>query len=217
MVMVWCEYSRSDRVSRKSGKPPKLKPGVSLLLLAGSLFNVFTTLNVSEVAQAQPTIPSDTPDPSDVRQGNPNEEQFPQDTPAPNQFENLPVLEETPGTGETLPDAGTGASVFVSNILVEGSTIYSDDRLNEIVNGFEGRELTLEELQAAADAVTQIYLNDGYITTRAVLVDQEIVEVWSRFKLLKALLRIFRLKGQSGSIQNTSVAGFAWGLKRLCG
>jgi len=202
--MVWCEYSspdrssdrsRSDRVSRKSGKPPKLKPGVSLLLLAGSLFNVFTTLNVSEVAQAQPTIPSDTPDPSDVRQGNPNEEQFPQDTPAPNQFENLPVLEETPGTGETLPDAGTGASVFVSNILVEGSTIYSDDRLNEVVSGFEGRELTLEELQAAADAVTQIYLNDGYITTRAVLVDQEIVEGVVKIQIIEGALADIQIEG----------------------
>jgi hemolysin activation/secretion protein len=186
--MVWCENKKNNH---KQSVPQNLKHfrnGVAVLLLGGSL------LNVADFAQAQP-VPSNAPDPSDIRQGNPNEEQFPQSVPAPNQFENLPGLDSTPEAGEGLPDAGTGASVFISRILVEGSTVYDSDRLQEAVSGFEGRELTLEELQSAADAVTQIYLNDGYITTRAVLVDQEIVDGVVTIQIIEGTLADIQIEG----------------------
>ena len=135
-------------------------------------------------------------DPTDVRQGNPNQEQFTQPLPPDsNNFENLPGLDNRPSSGETLPEAGSGTSVFIQKIEVVGSTIYDSDRLQSIVSGFEGRELSLEELQSAADAVTQIYLNDGYITTRAVLVDQEIVQGVVQIQVIEGILADIQIEG----------------------
>ena len=48
------------------------------------------------------------------------------------------------------------------------------DGIREIATKYEGQELTLEQLQAIADCVTQEYLRRDYITTRAILPDQTI-------------------------------------------
>jgi hemolysin activation/secretion protein len=58
---------------------------------------------------------------------------------------------------------------LVQRLVVEGSTVFSEAELAAAVAPFEWRLLTLEELQQAADAVTQIYLNAGYLTSEAVV------------------------------------------------
>ena len=167
-------------------------PGVQSLTLLGCGIFSSLLLGSSAVTLAQ----TQSPDPTDIRQGNPNEEQFNQPLPStPSTFEDLPGLEVTPSQGETLPQAGSGITVLIRSIQVIGSTIYSQERLQEVVQDFTGRELTLEELQAAADAITQIYLNDGYITTRAVLVDQEIVDGQITIQIIEGSLAEIDITG----------------------
>jgi len=73
---------------------------------------------------------------------------------------------------ELSPEPSTTTRIEVQTILVEGSTVFSPEVLAQTVAPFEGRALTLPELQAAANAVTQLYLNAGYITSEAVLPPQ---------------------------------------------
>jgi hemolysin activation/secretion protein len=42
------------------------------------------------------------------------------------------------------------------------------------VQPYEGRTLTLEQLREVADKITQLYLDQGYITSRAILANQVI-------------------------------------------
>lgn len=70
------------------------------------------------------------------------------------------------------PEPSPATLIEVKTILVEGSTVFSPEVLAQTVAPFEGRALTLPELQAAANAVTQLYLNAGYITSEAVLPPQ---------------------------------------------
>jgi hemolysin activation/secretion protein len=60
---------------------------------------------------------------------------------------------------------------LVNQIVVRGSTILSDAEIAEIIQPHTGRELALAEVQAIADQITQRYLNGGYITTRAVMIE----------------------------------------------
>lgn len=70
----------------------------------------------------------------------------------------------------TPPPAQVPAPVLtVSTFQVLGSTVFEPAELALVVRPFEGRPLSLEELRQAADAVTQLYLNAGYITSRAIL------------------------------------------------
>jgi hemolysin activation/secretion protein len=62
----------------------------------------------------------------------------------------------------------------VSRIEVTRSTILTAAEIASITSPVEGRNATLEELQQVADRITQLYLDRGYITSRAVLVAQTV-------------------------------------------
>ncbi|WP_413160313.1 ShlB/FhaC/HecB family hemolysin secretion/activation protein [Capilliphycus salinus ALCB114379] len=64
--------------------------------------------------------------------------------------------------------------IFVRQIEVTGSTVFDESDFDPIVEPFEGRELTLEELRQVADEITQLYINRGYITSIARPVSQRI-------------------------------------------
>ncbi|BAY24684.1 polypeptide-transport-associated domain-containing protein [Calothrix sp. NIES-2100] len=66
----------------------------------------------------------------------------------------------------------TQPRIFVRKIKVIDSTVFTEQQLNKVVQPFEGRELTIEELRQAADAITQLYLNNNYINSRAIPVAQ---------------------------------------------
>ncbi|OUL22216.1 peptide ABC transporter permease [Nostoc sp. T09] len=72
---------------------------------------------------------------------------------------------ETPST--------TPERIYVRKIQVIDSTVFKEQQLNQVVQPFEGRELTLEEIRKAADAITQLYLNNNYINSRAIPLAQK--------------------------------------------
>lgn len=62
---------------------------------------------------------------------------------------------------------------LVNSIDVQGNTILENE-INTIVKGYENKNITPEDLQNIANQITQLYLNQGYISTRAVA--QNVVE-----------------------------------------
>ncbi|NKB18869.1 MAG: ShlB/FhaC/HecB family hemolysin secretion/activation protein [Pseudanabaena sp. CRU_2_10] len=69
-------------------------------------------------------------------------------------------------TGET--PSVTPKRIYVRKIQVVDSTVFNEQQLHQLVQPFEGRELTLEEITKVADAITQLYLNNNYINSRAI-------------------------------------------------
>lgn len=64
--------------------------------------------------------------------------------------------------------------IFVRQIIVTGSTVFTEADFNLIIKLYENRELSLEELRQVADEITQLYLDAGYITSRARPISQTI-------------------------------------------
>ncbi len=62
---------------------------------------------------------------------------------------------------------------FVRQIKVIDSTVFSEKDFNPILQPFVGRELTVEEIRQAADKITQLYLNQKYINSRAIPVTDQ--------------------------------------------
>lgn len=74
-----------------------------------------------------------------------------------------------------VPPAPDTSTVFeIRRIDVLDSTILTDNEIRRITQPLEGRSVTLQELRDAADALTQVYLSKGYITSRATLEAQRI-------------------------------------------
>ena len=63
---------------------------------------------------------------------------------------------------------------LIQDIQVLGSTVFNTEKLNAVVDPYEGKELTTDQLKELVNAITQLYLNEGYYTSRAVYPEQTI-------------------------------------------
>ncbi|NEO75003.1 MAG: ShlB/FhaC/HecB family hemolysin secretion/activation protein, partial [Moorea sp. SIO4G3] len=83
------------------------------------------------------------------------------------------LLENKPNTPARLT-AFDSQTIQVDKIEVIGSTIFYPEQFKQIIQPYQGRSLTIEQLREVADAITTLYLKQGYINTRAILAEQTI-------------------------------------------
>lgn len=127
-------------------------------------------------------------------EGSRNQERFPQPQPTPTPLTpESPPLQTNP-TPETTP-APTSGSIQVEKIQVTGSSIFDAATLNSVTKSVEGRTVTLEELTSVADRITQLYLNRGYITSRAVLGNQKIINGVVEIQVIEGSLEKIIIEG----------------------
>mgnify|MGYP005839501307 CR=1 FL=1 len=120
-------------------------------------------------AQNVPISPTNLPTNLDP---NPNQERFPQPAPNPQPLPPVEAPSVEPPTTPPTPIAPDSPIIQVQEIQVTGSSVFDEEELKLLVQPYEGRALTIEQLREVADAITQLYLERGYITSRAILVDQ---------------------------------------------
>lgn len=82
----------------------------------------------------------------------------------------VPLPPEEPGT-QPLGQV----RVLVRDISVTGSTVFSQAELSEVTAPFKNRTLTTEDLERLRLALTLLYVNRGYITSGAIIPDQDVV------------------------------------------
>ncbi|UBF26129.1 ShlB/FhaC/HecB family hemolysin secretion/activation protein [Kovacikia minuta CCNUW1] len=111
--------------------------------------------------QRDPQPPSTQPQP---------ELEPPTPLPPPDQLLPLPA---TPPTGETTPDE-IPETITVERFEVTGSTVFSPQDFAEVTKPFTGRPISIAELFQARSAVTQLYLDRGYITSGAYIPPQKL-------------------------------------------
>ncbi|MEL7331079.1 MAG: ShlB/FhaC/HecB family hemolysin secretion/activation protein [Cyanobacteria bacterium J06560_2] len=105
-----------------------------------------------------------------------------------------PVLPEPAPESSPQPSTGNG-EVLVNDIQVVGSTAFSQQTLEEIVRDYEGQSLGLRELRQIADDITQLYLEAGYITSRAILSEQTIVDGVVQVRVVEGSLEAIEVEG----------------------
>jgi hemolysin activation/secretion protein len=141
--------------------------GWRLYSFSSAFLAVFICLNNTQSSASASLLPeaiAQAPNP----EGDSNKERFPQAAP-----DAQPLAPETqqPLVAPSIPEPSTETSqiIQVEKIEVVGSTIFNSEKLNFITKPYEGRSITLEELRKVADQITQLYLEKGYISSRAVL------------------------------------------------
>ena len=120
---------------------------------------------------AQEGLPN-VPDSQSLPDRAPEPELLP--TPIPSPEELLPLPEtEMPGQ-PLLP--GEGESTFtISQFEIVGNTAISDTTLQAAVKPYTKRPITLTELLAARTAVTQVYIDAGYINSGAFIPAEQVI------------------------------------------
>lgn len=128
----------------------------------------------------------------------PNQDRFPQSLPEPeltDPEEEEPVLPPSETETEPISPDVSEAEVEVTAIEVTGSTIYTSEDWDEFTQPLEGRTVTVAELRAAADAITRLYQNEGYLTSRAILPQQEVVDGVVQIQVIEGSLEEIQIEG----------------------
>ncbi len=92
----------------------------------------------------------------------------------------LPSPDELLSPGEPVPpDEGLGegeAKFYVENIEIMGSTIFDEEDLAELLDQYRNRQLSFNELLALRSAITDRYVQAGYLTSGALIPPQTVVD-----------------------------------------
>lgn len=165
-----------------------------LLCLGLGLAEVFAGM-AGIRAEPAPIAQTAPPQPAPA---NPNRNDFLQPAPAStprSPEEQAPVLPTpTPPTPPTLPSDET-IQILVEKIEVIDSSILTPADLAPIVQPLQGRSLTLAQLRSVADQITQLYLNRGYLTSRAILVDQLVRDGVVQIRVIEGSLERIDIDG----------------------
>ncbi len=94
------------------------------------------------------------------------------------------------------PDEAGELSLVLESVVVEGSTVYSDEDLASLYEDRLGRKIAFAEVFAIADAITARYRNDGYILSRAILPPQTIEDGAVRIRIVEGYIHEVRIEGE---------------------
>lgn len=105
-----------------------------------------------------------------------------------------PVEPPTPPNPQPTPEPPR----FLANeIRVTGSTILDAEDIQAITAPLEGTLVTIEDLRKVANQITGLYLERDFMTSRAVLVDQEIVNGVVEIRVVEGRLSEIQIEGNT--------------------
>ncbi len=83
----------------------------------------------------------------------------------------------------------------IKRIQVTGVTLISEKEINKVTAQFENKELTFADMKKAANMITDIFRQKGYITSRAYVPPQKIKDGLLQIKALEGLMGDLEVKG----------------------
>ncbi len=115
----------------------------------------------------------------------------------------IPATPETPVTPETPEIPATPASpppnpqqkFLLNKVEVRGSTILTPEEIAELTQPLEGTEVSFDDLQTLADRITQIYLERDFISSRAIVPQQQVVDGVVAIDVIEGRLAEIRVEG----------------------
>lgn len=102
-----------------------------------------------------------------------------------------PVVDEAARPALAVPD---GVAFPVNGFRFTRNTVFGDAELQPLLKNFVGKELSLADLQRAADAITAFYRERGYFVARAYVPAQEIRDGIVEIMVLEGKLDSVSLK-----------------------
>ncbi|GFE72175.1 ShlB/FhaC/HecB family hemolysin secretion/activation protein [Chroococcus sp. FPU101] len=105
---------------------------------------------------------------------------LPSPLPPPEDLLQPPVSPTPPKESFSIP-----GKIFVKDFKFEGNTAFSDAELKRLLKPYTQRRITFVELLQARSAITQYYVDQGYITTGAFIPEQKIQDGVVLIKILE--------------------------------
>lgn len=119
----------------------------------------------------------------------------------------LPQIKESSYKAPIVADKGV--KIGVKNFTISQNSVMSEAELLGLIKEYEGKELTLNELNDVASILTKHYRNKGYFVSRAYIPAQELskTEATVEIAIIEGLYGNFTLKNSS-FVKDSVVQGF---------
>lgn len=151
-----------------------------------------STIAVSPL-KAQTTVPLPPPI-SPTPPLLPSPEDLLQPSPLPSPQDLLPPSPQTPANPE-VPGNTVSGTITVERFDVVGSTVFSQEKLDQVLAPFTKRPLAFAELLEARSAVTKLYNDEGYATTGAYIPAQPFRDGVVRIEVVEGQLEGINVTG----------------------
>jgi hemolysin activation/secretion protein len=145
-----------------------------------------TLLGSASLAQAQ--IPRDNQPPSTLPIPEPK---APEKIPAPADL--IPKTPTQPPTDSAPVDAPP--TIQVEKFVVTGSTVFSQAEFDAVTAPYVGRMISVAELFQARSAITQLYVEKGYITSGALIPPQKLKSGIVEIQIIEGKLETINVTG----------------------
>ncbi len=135
-----------------------------------------------------------------IAQADPSQNRLPESgvpvepLPEPSVEETVPAPPVEPPLNPEIGDPSL-EQILIRQIDVTGSTVFGTEDLRQVVAPYENQLLTVAELQAIAAEITQLYLSQGYITSRAELPAQTIDDGVVEIQIVEGRLEAIQVDG----------------------
>ncbi|WP_083385698.1 ShlB/FhaC/HecB family hemolysin secretion/activation protein [Methylomonas sp. LWB] len=103
------------------------------------------------------------------------------------------VLPELPKSGAP---ASTGGSVELQRVIFDGNTVFEDAELQSVAAAFLHRRIGAADIEMLRRAVSQYYIDHGYINSGAVLASQSLADGVLHLNIVEGRLTEVRQSGQ---------------------
>jgi hemolysin activation/secretion protein len=100
-----------------------------------------------------------------------------------------------PPPGPAVPPRSPDLRLVVTEILVEGATVYSERELAPLLAPFIGKEIALDDIYLLAAELTAKYLADGYFLSRVLVPAQVIADGRVRLAAVEGYVADVRFQG----------------------
>jgi hemolysin activation/secretion protein len=106
-----------------------------------------------------------------------------------------PTLEDSPAPPSSPPVAPVEGNLQVNQIEIVGSTVFPRQDFAPLFEPYLGRSVSRTALDNLVDAITERYLAQGYITSRAVLVEDSIASGNIQIQILEGKVERIEVEG----------------------
>ena len=121
----------------------------------------------------------------------PLKKEFQQPRPPPSPV--LPIVPLPPETGA--PTQPGTVRVLVRDVRVIGNTAFSDTEIGEVTAPFKNQTLLTEDLERLRLALTLLYINKGYLTSGAIIPDQDVTSGIITVQIIEGKLTRIDIEG----------------------
>jgi len=170
-----------NRQARRSTSPIKLTFAIALIGLFSNAVAIAQVLR----PLGDPTGRSNEPPPLF--------NELPRAVPAPSE-----ILPPPPPPGPREPGLLPNIKVFVHEIRVIGSTVFTAKDFEPLITPYTDKEVTTEDLETLRVALTRLYINRGYVNSGAILPDQTVSEGVVTYQIIE------------GKLSSTAIHGNRW-------